>query len=108
MAGNTPTNGSTGKWLLVLVSVLLAVAFFIPWVSWDKSKLTGADMPLGNFFGTAEKNYSLTNPFPQVNFLFPALWLIPVLAFFTMLLAYFNKKSSFIPVITGILPLSIA
>jgi hypothetical protein len=101
-------NRNPARWLLVVLLVILIIVFFIPWVLWDKIPVSGADLPLGNFFGIAESIFGLSNPFPQFNPGITALWLIPVLAFISLLLALFNKTVSFIATITGILALGTA
>lgn len=103
---NTPNN--TARWPLALFSALLLIAFFIPWVSWDKVRVSGADMPLGNFFRISETTFKLSNPFPQFNFAIIGLWLIPVLAVATLLLALSHKKSSAVAALAGILALATA
>ena len=91
--------------LKIALSALLITAFFIPWVSWNKINVTGADVPLGNFFQLSEDNFHLGHPFPEYSFTSNLLWLIPALAIITLLTAFLNKKYTFIPVITGILTL---
>lgn len=94
------------KWPLVILSAVLLLAFFIPWVAWDKSKVSGADMPLGHFFAISESRFQLANPFPRFDFALKVFWLIPVLAVITLVAALLHKKSSFFAVLAGILGLS--
>lgn len=102
------TTRNPAKWLLILFSGTLLVTFFIPWVSWDKINVSGADMPLGNFFSISENNFHLGNPFPQFHFVIVALWLIPVLAAASLVSVFLNKKTSFPSSFAGILALSAA
>ena len=107
MTGTKPiTSSNSAKWLLIVFSAVLLVAFFIPWVSWDKNQISGADMPLGNFFRISEQNYGLANPFPQFNSFFFTVWIIPALAILIILLAFLNKKTVFVSVFTGVIALS--
>jgi hypothetical protein len=106
---NTPANTSSSvKWLMALLSAILFVAFFITWVNWDKTAITGADMPKGDFFKTSDEKFNLSNPFPQFKAAMPLLWLIPAFAIITLLLALGNKKNAITATIAGILALSLA
>jgi len=105
MANTTAVNRGFGKWLIILLSAILFIAFFITWVSWDKKAITGSDMPSGNFFKIAEEQFKLANPFPQFNFAMPALWLIPAFAIITLLLTIGNKRNALSASIAGILAL---
>jgi tRNA_anti-like len=93
------------KYLLVFLNVILIIAFFIPWVSWDKINISGADMPLGNFFSISEKNFQFANPFPQFNFAILIFWLIPTLAGVAIILFFRDKKNNLILIAEGILAL---
>lgn len=95
------------KWLPVLFGTGLLVTFFLPWVSWNGSMLSGYDMPLGYFFNLSETRFKLGNPFPQINFSLNVFWLIPAGAFLTIIGAAVNKKWSFIALISGFLSLSL-
>lgn len=106
---NTPADTKGfGKWLIVLLSAILFIAFFITWVNWDKTAITGADMPKGNFFKTSDEKFNLANPFPQFNFAMSLFWLIPALAIITLVLGLANKKNTATADIAGILGLSLA
>jgi hypothetical protein len=103
---NTPAaTRSPGKWLTVLLAAILFIAFFIAWVSWDKTAITGSDMPNGNFFKIADEQFKLANPFPQFNFAMPLLWLIPAFAIITIFLTIRNKRNAWAASIAGILAL---
>lgn len=104
----TATTNNPAKWLLIICSAILIISFFIPWVTWDEVRVTGADMPGGKFFSISESNFKLANPFPQYDFIIPGLWLIPALAVLTMGLAFFNKKATLVASLAGILGLSMA
>jgi hypothetical protein len=85
----------------------LIIAFFIPWVTWDIKKITGADMAQGNFFAISETNFGLANPFPKFGFITLITWLIPVSAAITLLLALLNKRTSLPSLLAGIMALSL-
>ncbi|MEO5563785.1 MAG: hypothetical protein ABIR18_10130 [Chitinophagaceae bacterium] len=104
----TATTKSSAKWFLVVLSAILFIAFFIPWVSWDKTTISGADMPNGNFFSLSESKFKLANPFPQTNFAMAILWLIPGFAIVSLLLGITNKRTSTTSIITSVLALSLA
>jgi hypothetical protein len=109
IAVNQPvTPPKAAKWPLIVFSALVLLAFFLPWVSWDAVKVSGADMPLGNFFAISETQFKLSNPFPQYNFAITALWLIPVLAAISALFALLNKKATFFSTLAGLLALCAA
>lgn len=108
-AVNQPvTTRSSIKWLLVISSVILVIAFFIPWVAWDKSKITGADMPSGHFFSISAANFNLANPFPRFGFALYIFWLIPVMAAVTLVIVLLNKKYAFPAVLAGLTALAAA
>lgn len=96
------------KWPLVILSLLLLISFFIPWVAWDAVRISGADLPSGHFFSISGSRFQLANPFPAADFALKAAWLVPVFAAITLLTALFNKKSSFPAILTGMLALSLA
>ena len=60
--------------LNIAAAILLFVTFFLPWLVWKETSLTGASMPLGSFFTAAKDNYDVANPFPQFSFVFKILW----------------------------------
>lgn len=101
----TTNTRTPAKWTAIILSALLTIAFFLPWVSWDQKSISGADMPGQNFFRISETSFGLANPFPQFDMAVVALWLIPVLAIMTLVLALLNKKISFTATFTGILAL---
>ena len=109
LMANTPADTkSFGKWLTALLSAILFIAFFITWVNWDTTAITGADMPKGDFFKISDEKFNLSNPFPQFNVAMSLLWLIPAFAIITLLLALGNKKNATTATIAGILGLSLA
>lgn len=109
IAVNQPvTSRKYSNWLLILFLALLMIAFFLPWVAWDAVRISGADMPMGNFFKTSETQFKLANPFPQANFAMAGLWLIPAFAALGILLAIFNKKAGLFSTLAGILTLCTA
>jgi hypothetical protein len=101
-----PINTRTSvKWTAIILSALLTIAFFLPWVSWDQKNISGADMPQQKFFSISETNFGLANPFPQFDIAVVALWLIPALAIMTLILALLDKKTSFTATVTAVLAL---
>ncbi len=88
-------------------SAILFIAFFITWVSWDKTAITGSDMPSGDFFKTSDEQFNLANPFPQTHTAMQVLWLIPAFAIVTILLAWKNKRYALIASLAAILALSL-
>jgi hypothetical protein len=105
---NSTKTVNEGKWLVVLSSVLLLLAFFFPWVSWGQRNVIGSDLATGNFFRISEKEFGLANPFPQFSFATAVLWLIPAFALISAILALGNKKVTTTASIAGVLALGAA
>lgn len=103
----TKANTSTGKWLQTLFAAGLLISFFLPWVFWDSSKVSGYAMPSGDFFKTSETVGGPANPFPQFSFAFYIFWVIPVLALLTAGFALLKKKTIPFAFIAGALSLSL-
>jgi tRNA_anti-like len=103
----TTTNTGAGKWLQVLFAAGLLVSFFLPWVMWDNSKVSGYAMPSGDFFKISEAIGGPANPFPQFSFAFYAFWLIPVLAIIIAAFVFLKKKTIPFSFIAGALSLSL-
>lgn len=97
-----------GTRMIVLLSVLLLASFFLNWTVWDTSKISGYHFPTGDFFAVGETKFGLANPVPELNVANNIFWLIPVLALITAVLAFFKKGNVLLPVIAGILTLSLA
>jgi hypothetical protein len=95
------------KWLTVIFSALLLISFFLPWVGWDGSPVSGKDMPTGHFFKTSEALFGLGNPFPKLSFTLAAFWLIPALAILTGAAAILRKKSVPLAFLAGSLSLAL-
>lgn len=105
---NPPAQHMTSKkWLHVLCAAGLLITFFLPWVAWKESIVSGYYLPAGKFFHISETKFGLANPFPQFNFTFYVFWLIPALAALTLVLAFQNKKTSWAAFIVGALGLSL-
>ncbi|RYY53886.1 MAG: hypothetical protein EOO09_16420 [Chitinophagaceae bacterium] len=96
------------KLLLVLSALLLIISFFLTWVKWDNTPVTGAAMASGEFFNISETDFGLANPFPKLAPLMTALWIIPALAMITLVVTFMQKRLGFIPVIAGMLVLGLA
>ncbi|HSU29143.1 MAG TPA: hypothetical protein VLJ68_12230 [Chitinophagaceae bacterium] len=107
MMPNQPNTNSTARLLLIISGILLLAGFFLPWVSWEGSKLAGFDMATGNFFRTSEKKFSLGNPFPQFNFAFALFWMVPILSLFVIVLTIKGRVLPFISILAGMLALGL-
>ena len=99
-------NTSSGKWGQIISSLSLLISFFLPWVNWSGSLVSGYSMPLGDFFNISQKVGGPTNPFPQFSFSFYVFWLIPVLAIVITALSFLNKKVAVLSFIAGALSLA--
>lgn len=97
-----------GTRIIVLLSVLLLASFFLNWTVWETSKISGFHFPTGEFFAVGETKFGLANPVPELNVANNVFWLIPVLALVTAILALLKKRNVWLPVIAGILTLSLA
>jgi len=98
----------SAPWIIIVLSAVLAGSFFLPWVYWADTSVSGYHMPLGSFFSISEKKSGLGNPFPQFNFATILFWLIPLSAIGLILLTITNKKTALVSVIAGALSLSLA
>ncbi|MCY7311956.1 MAG: hypothetical protein LH619_14360 [Chitinophagaceae bacterium] len=105
--GNSTNKTGITKWLHLLFGVVLVVTFFLPWMVWDGSHVSGYAMVSGDFFKTSETTLGLENPFPKLSFTFFAFALIPVLAAVIVFLTTTNKRTGLLPFITGALSLSL-
>lgn len=103
----TGKNTSNKLWLQLAFAVVLAVSFFLPWVSWDGSLVKGSAMASGDFFKIAETKFGLSNPFPQFSFLFDIFWLIPLLAILTVVFVFLKKKTVSFSFMTGAMSLAL-
>lgn len=97
-----------GQLIMQLVSALVLLAsFFLPWVNWDGSEVSGMAMASGDFFAVSAKRFELNNPFPQLSFLFYSFWLIPVLAVFVIGLVFTKRKTIPFAFIAGAMSLGL-
>lgn len=103
----TNKNGNT-HWLHLLFGIVIIVTFFLPWMVWDNSKVSGYSMVSGDFFKISEATLGLENPFPKLSFTFLAFWLIPVLAAINIFLTGTGRKTGLLPFVTGAISLSLA
>ena len=97
----------TRKITALLFAIALLASFFLPWVNWGGSHISGYAMPAGDFFKAAETKYYLSNPFPKLSFAFWAFLLIPVISIAIILLSVSKKKTGLLPYIAGFLSLSL-
>jgi hypothetical protein len=101
------TNTIFSKWLPIIFGVGMLVSFFLPWVSWQGNLVSGYDLQGGHFFKLAETKFKLGNPFPKINFLFLAFWMIPVGALSTLVFVIIKKKWNWMAFVAGALSLSL-
>ena len=101
------SNNKFNKWLPLFFGVVLAVSFFLPWVSWADVKVNGAAMSTGDFFKASVAVSGPENPFPKLSFTFYFFWLIPVLAALTVLFVLQKKKVVPFVFIAGALSLAL-
>lgn len=97
-----------GTRITVLLSVLLLASFFLNWAVWETSNISGFHFSTGEFFVVGETKFGLANPVPELNVANNIFWLIPVLALVTAVLALLKRRTIWLPVIAGILTLSLA
>ncbi|MET0636282.1 MAG: hypothetical protein ABWZ25_09670 [Chitinophagaceae bacterium] len=102
-----PALKGTAKLLLILSALLLIICFFLPWVKWDDTPISGSALASGDFFSVSEKDFGLANPFPQFSMLMAGLWIVPLLAMVTLALTFAHKRIGFIPVLAGMLVLGL-
>ena len=91
-----------------IAALALAVAFFLPWVTWDKTPITGSAIANGSFFATTETEFGLANPFPAVAPLMKALWVLPVLAVVSAALVWWLRRPTIVPVLAGMIGIGLA
>lgn len=104
---STVQMNKTKKWLQLVMAASLLVSFFLPWVMWDDSKVSGYALATGDFFKISERKLDLSNPFPNISFTFLIFWLIPVLAAVIIFLTATDRKKGLLPSIAGVLSLSL-
>jgi fucose 4-O-acetylase-like acetyltransferase len=93
------------KWSFVFCGILLLVTYFLPWVNWGGTNVSGYALATGKFFQAAEAKLYLSNPFPKLSFLFLVFWLIPVLSIGTILLSLSNPWINLPSIGAGVLSL---
>ena len=95
------------KWLPALFAAILAVSFFLPWVEWKETVLSGNAMPSGVFFSEAKEKFGVDNPFPQFSFAFKIFWVIPVAALVVIAFLLLKKNIMWPAIVAGLLSLSL-
>ena len=103
----TEANTNSGKWLHVLFAASLLVSFFLPWVLWEDSKVSGYAMPAGDFFKSSEEVGGPANPFPEFSFMVYFFWLIPLMAALSAGFIILKKKVVPFSFIAGALSLAL-
>ena len=101
------TKPNFSKWLPIIFGAGLVVSFFLPWVSWQGNLVSGYDLPGGHFFKLTETKFKLGNPFPKINFLFLAYWMIPVGTLSILIFVALKKKWNWMAFVAGALSLSL-
>ncbi len=101
------SNIALKKWLHILCAAILLISFFLPWLKWGGSPVSGYTMPMGSFFLLSEKVGGPENPFPQFSFSFYIFWLIPVMAIIVIALVLLKKKALLSSYVTGALSLAL-
>jgi hypothetical protein len=96
------------KWLSILFGVILLIAFFLPWLNWVDTTISGCDMPYGRFFEVSEQKFDLANPFPEYSFANVIFWLIPIMSGLVIVLLLLNKKTGLLPAVPAVIALSLA
>lgn len=91
----------------LLPAMGLLICFFLPWVAWTNSLVSGYDFPSGRFFHISETKFHLGNPFPQLNISFYLFWLIPAVSLVLIGLTLFKKPAFWPALITGVTTLSL-
>jgi tRNA_anti-like len=75
-------------------AVVLAITFFLPWITWQGTPVKGSALATGEFFRLSEEKFTIGNPFPQFSFTFNIFWLIPALALMAAVFIPLKKKTS--------------
>ena len=101
-----PNNSS--KLIHAIAGLALIVGFFLPWVNWKQTAISGYFLPSGKFFEISGADFGLNNPMPQTAFSFLVFWLIPILTLVAIALNLSGKKAGWTTVIAGALGLSLA
>ena len=94
------------KWLSIFFGLVLLIAFFLPWLNWVDTTVSGCDMPYGRFFEVSEQKFDLANPFPEYSFANAIFWLIPIISALVVVLLLLNKKVGLLPGVAGVIALS--
>jgi hypothetical protein len=102
-----PSTTTRINWLSVFFGIVLLAAFFLPWLNWTGTSVSGADMPTGKFFDLSEEKFDLANPFPEYSAANIIFWLIPGLAALIVVLQLARKKTGLIAALAGIIALSL-
>jgi hypothetical protein len=97
---------TTSRWLHLLFGVILAVSFFLPWVTWGEININGADLATGDFFKSSVVVSGPENPFPKLSFSFYLFWFIPILGVISIILVLQKKKVIPFAFIAGALSLA--
>jgi hypothetical protein len=98
---------SNNRKIALLSGFLLLMSFFLPWVNWKQTSISGYFLPSGRFFAISDTQFNLNNPFPQFNFTFYIFWLIPLLAAFALVLIIRGRRANWPTLISSALSLSL-
>lgn len=95
------------KLIHAAAGLVLLASFFLPWVNWKQSSLSGYFLPAGKFFAISGTEFGLSNPVPQLEFSFLLFWLIPAGVVVAIALNFSGRKAGWPTMITGALALSL-
>ena len=106
---NMNMKGSNNRYKLIhaAAGLVLLASFFLPWVNWKQTSISGYFLPAGKFFTISATEFGLSNPVPQFAFSFLLFWLIPVGAILAIALNFSSRKAGWPTLITGALALSL-
>lgn len=89
--------------LIAAAAIVLAGAFFLPWVKWDDTAVAGSAIANGTFFQTTETDFGLANPFPALAPAMMALWALPLLALLSVVMVIWLRRPTLVPVLAGMI-----
>ncbi len=108
LSNNMPQTNTPKNSIHLFAASAMLISFFLPWVKWEDYKLSGLELPIGNFFTVSADKFGLANPYPQFGFTFYLFLLIPVLTIVAAFLHNKGKKAGWIAAIAGSLSLTLA
>ena len=104
---NMKQTNNRHKLIHAAAGLVLLASFFLPWVNWKQTSLSGYFLPAGKFFAISGTEFGLSNPVPQFAFSFLVFWLIPAGVVLAIALNFSGRKAGWPTMITGALALSL-